>query len=136
MLLVVSARQEPPRAWSGSPRAPQIKDLFDQTLQTAHAQEITLMVTHLEIPAHRTTPGVGATATCLDCADHAAQRARRRQRLRTCGQGVAGAFAVLAIGGTLVMLLLGLPLYAGPLAALAAVGISAAVAMRGPERQA
>jgi len=83
----------------------------------------TVPVQPLPAPENNPTP-----CGCERCA----ARERHRRFLRTAARYAAGTLAVAALGGAIATLALGMPIYSGPLAGIAAVSIAAAVALRHP----
>ncbi|HZU57234.1 MAG TPA: hypothetical protein VFA06_15285 [Actinocrinis sp.] len=73
-------------------------------------------------------PAPGAGCPCARCLAHE----RRRLILRTAACWCAAMLAVAALGAAIATLVFGMPVYSGPCAGIAAVGIAAAVALRRP----
>lgn len=79
-------------------------------------------------PAPGTGPVPEAGCQCARCLAHE----RHRLILRTTACRGAAMLAVAALGGAIATLIFGMPVYSGPCAGIAAVGIAAAVALRRP----
>lgn len=78
-------------------------------------------------------PGTGPTQAgsgcpCARCLAHE----RHRLMLRAAACRAAAMLAIAALGAAIATLMLGMPVYSGPCAGIAAVGIAAAVALRRP----
>lgn len=79
-------------------------------------------------PVPGTGPAQEGACQCARCL----ARDRRRRNFRTAACFAAAMLAVVALGAAIATLVLGMPVYSGPCAGIAAVGIAAAVALRRP----
>lgn len=79
-------------------------------------------------PAPGTGPAQEAGCQCARCLAHE----RHRLFLRAAACWAAAMLAVAALGAAIATLMFGMPVYSGPCAGIAAVGIAAAVALRRP----
>jgi len=84
------------------------------------------------VPVHSSpVPGNDPVLLPCPCAPCVA-RVRRRRALRAAARYAAGTLAAFALAGAIITLALGMPVYSGPCAGIAAVAIAAAVALRRP----